>query len=289
MAIFVEQVFNGLIVGSMYALIVAGLALTVGVLRVVNFSHGDMFMLGGYVFYFFFIYLGIPYPISGLLTVAVMAFVGGIYERIVIRQVINRSWRVQLIATVAAATIINNLVILLLGTVPKMAPTTFSRTYIDVFNMRFSQQRLLILGGTILTFIALHLFLTRTRMGKAMRAVSQNREAAFTAGIEINHVALATFLIATGLIGLSNVLIVPVYSIFPSMGMMFTLKAFAVLMVAGFGRVDTAVPAAFLLGIAEALGTGYIGSSYTDAFAFVAMIVVLLISPQGLFGKKVGI
>jgi branched-chain amino acid transport system permease protein len=289
MQLFLEQIFNGLAVGGMYALIVAGLALTVGVLRVVNFSHGDLFMLGGYIFYFFFVVLGLTYIPAAVVAILVMGVVGLIFERLVIHQVVERSWRVQLIATVAAATVINNMVIFLVGTVPKTTPTVLSRTTVTFLNMTMSWQRLIIIGVSLIAFLGLHLFLTRTRMGKAMRAVSQNRDAAYAAGIEIHHVSRVTFVLATLLIGLSNVLVTPLFAVFPAMGLMLTLKAFAVLMVAGFGRVDTAIPAAFMLGIAEALGTGYLGSSYTDAFAFVAMILVLLISPQGLFGRKVGI
>jgi branched-chain amino acid transport system permease protein len=255
----------------------------------VNFAHGDLFMLGGYIFYFFFGLLGLTYFPAAAVTILTMGIVGLIFERLVVHQVIERTWRVQLIATIAAATVINNMVIYLVGTVPKTTPTFLSRTTVTFFNMTMSWQRLIIIAVSIIAFIGLHLFLTRTRMGKAMRAVSQNRDAAYAAGIEIHHVSRVTFVLAALLIGLSNVLVTPLYAVFPAMGMMLTLKAFAVLMVAGFGRVDTAIPAAFMLGIAEALGAGYLGSSYTDAFAFVAMILVLLISPQGLFGKKVGI
>ena len=289
MLIFLEQILNGLTVGSLYALVVTGLALTVGVLRVVNFSHGDLFMLGAYLFYLFFVWFEIPYLGAAVLTVAVMAAVGLLFERVVIRKVVRRPWQTQLIATLAAATVINNGVIVGVGSMPKSTPTMFNTVLLQVGSLSISYQRLLIMAVTGLAFVGLHVFLKRTRTGKAMRAVSQNREAAESAGIDIPHIARMTFLLSAALIGLSDALVTPVYSVFPAMGMMLTMKAFAVLTVGGFGRVNGAVPAAFLLGIAEALGTGYLSSSYTDAFAFAAMILVLLVAPHGIFGRKVGI
>ncbi len=289
MLIFLEQILNGLTVGSLYALVVTGLALTVGVLRVVNFSHGDLFMLGAYIFYFFFVALEVSYLWAAVATIALMAGVGLLFERIVIRKVVLRSWQTQLIATLAAATVINNGVIYLVGSMPKSTPTSLNTMLFQAGSLSISYQRLLILAVTGVAFLGLHVFLKYTRTGKAMRAVSQNREAAEAAGIDIAHIARVTFFLSAGLIGLSDGLVTPVYSVFPAMGMMLTMKAFAVLTVGGFGRVNGAVPAAFLLGIAEALGTGYLSSSYTDAFAFAAMILVLLVAPHGIFGRKVGI
>jgi branched-chain amino acid transport system permease protein len=289
MLIFMEQVLNGLTVGSLYALVVTGLALTVGVLRVVNFSHGDLFMLGAYIFYFIFEALEVSYLPAAILTIALMAGVGLLFERIVIRKVVTRSWQIQLIATLAAATVINNGVIVLVGSMPRSTPTSLNTMIFRVGSFSISYQRLMILAITGVAFLGLHMFLTYTRTGKAMRAVSQNRDAAESVGIDISHISRLTFLLGTALIGLSGVLVTPVYSVFPAMGMVLTVKAFAVLTVGGFGRVNGAVPAAFLLGIAEAIGTGYLSSSYTDAFAFAAMILVLLVAPHGIFGRKVGI
>lgn len=283
---FVEQVINGLTGGALYALVTAGLALTVGVLGVVNFAHGDLFMLGAYLFFFLLVVLHLPYAVAGGLTVAGMAGVGALFNWAVIRPVINRRWQVQLVATLAASTVINNAVIWLVGSVPKTTPTTLSRTYLRFGGFQLSWQRVLIVAVTLLAFLGLYLFLKYTRMGKAMRAVSQNREAATAAGIRIGAVSLVTFLIGTALIGVGDVLVAPVYSVYPTMGVWLTLKGFAVLVVSGFGRVDWAIGAAFLLGIAESLGAGYIASSYTDAFAFVAMFLVLLVAPNGLFSRR---
>lgn len=287
--ILLAQIINGISIGATYAIVAAGLALTVGVLRVVNFAHGDMFMLGSYLFWVLYVQVPLNYWAATLLTIPLMAAFGVVFFLAIVRPIMDKSWQVQLIATLAASTIINNGVIWLIGSVPQSAPTPWSETSISLLGIRMSEQRIAIVLIAPITFILLHLFLRYSRMGMAMRAVSQNREAARTAGIRTRTIGIATFALGTALIGLGNVLITPVYSVFPAMGVILTMKGFAVMVVGGFGRVNGTVLAAFLLGIAEALGTGYVGSSYTDAFAFIAMIIVLLVAPHGIFGRKVGI
>ena len=285
----VAQIVNGLTIGAMYALVAAGLALTIGVLRVVNFAHGDLFMIGAYLFWFLYVQAGLDYLSASLLVVPVMAAVGVLFYFVVIRPVLRHSWQVQLIATLAASTILNNGVIWLLGNVPQSTPTAWSRASVSIFGVAMSEQRVAVLIAAPIIFVCLHFYLKYTRTGMAMRAVAQNREAAEVAGIKIGVVAAATFAIGTALIGLANVLITPTYSVFPSMGVLLTMKGFAVMIVGGYGRVNATVLAGFLLGIMEALGTGFISSGYADGFAFIAMILVLLVAPQGLFGRKVGI
>ncbi|MGE4250258.1 MAG: branched-chain amino acid ABC transporter permease [Parvibaculaceae bacterium] len=283
------QLVNGISIGAIYAIVAAGLALSVGVLRVVNFSHGDLFMLGSYLFWFLYVQASLPYVMAGVLTIPLMALLGVVFFLVIIRPVLDKSWHIQLIATLAAATIINNGVIWVLGNVPQSAPTPWSQTSVTLFGVRLSEQRVAILVILPVVFVGLHYFLKYTRLGMAMRAVSQNREAARTAGIATKTIGIATFALGTALIGLGNILITPVYTVFPAMGMTLTMKGFAVMVVGGFGRVNGTVLAAFLLGIAEAFGIGYFGASFTDAFAFIAMIIVLLVSPHGIFGRKVGI
>lgn len=283
------QIINGISSGATYAIVAAGLALTVGVLRVVNFAHGDLFMIGSYLFWFLYVQASLTYWSALSLTIPAMAVVGVVFFFVIVRPILDKAWQVQLIATLAASTILNNAVIWLIGSVPQSTPTAWSQTSVSVLGIRMSEQRIAIVLVAPLIFIGLHVFLRYSRMGMAMRAVSQNREAARSAGIRTQTVGVATFALGTGLIGIGNVLITPVYSVFPAMGILLTLKGFAVMVVGGFGRVNGTVYAAFLLGIAEALGTGYLGASYTEAFAFVAMILVLLVAPHGIFGRKVGI
>src|SRR5687768_14696436 len=161
----------------MYAMVAAGLALMLGVARLINFAHGEFFMLGAYAFWFAYSELSIPYPLAALLAPAVMVLWGLAYQRTVIRAILPRSWHVQLIATLATSIVLTNLAIIVFGTQPKEVPTALSSRILDVGGFRMAAQRLLVLGGALVIFWALHRFVTRTRAGRAMRAMSQNREA----------------------------------------------------------------------------------------------------------------
>jgi branched-chain amino acid transport system permease protein len=285
----VEQLVHGLTLGSMYAMVAAGLALMLGVARLINFAHGEFFMLGAYAFWFGYRELGLPYAVAGLLAPAVMVGFGIAYQRTVIRAILARSWHVQLIATLATSIVLTNLAIIVFGTQPKEVPTMLSSRILDVGGVRLAWQRLLVLAGALLIFWALGWFVTRTRAGKAMRAMSQNREACAVVGVDVQRVAMTAFALSAALAALAAALVSPLFNIFPDMGTALTLKAFAAVVAGGFGYVNGAIAASFLIGIAEALTGSYLSYAYKDAIAFLIMIAVLLVRPQGLFGRRIGI
>jgi branched-chain amino acid transport system permease protein len=285
----VEQLVHGLTLGSMYAMVAAGLALMLGVARLINFAHGEFFMLGAYAFWFGYGELGLPYVVAGLLAPAVMVGFGIAYQRTVIRAILPRSWHVQLIATLATSIVLTNLAIIVFGTQPKEVPTMLSSRIMDVGGVRLAWQRLLVLAGALIIFWALGWFVARTRAGKAMRAMSQNREACAVVGVDVQKVAMTAFALSAGLAALAAVLVSPLFNIFPDMGTALTLKAFAAVVAGGFGYVNGAIAASFLIGIAEALTGSYLSYAYKDAIAFLIMIAVLLVRPQGLFGRRIGI
>jgi branched-chain amino acid transport system permease protein len=284
-----EQLVHGLTLGSMYAMVATGLALMLGVARLINFAHGEFFMLGAYAFWFGYRELALPYPVAGLLAVAAMMAWGVAYQHTVIRAILARSWHVQLIATLATAIVLTNLAIIVFGTQPKEVPTALSSTILDVGGLRLAWQRLLVLGGSLVIFWALHRFVTRTRAGRAMRAMSQNREACAVVGVDVQRVALVTFAVSAALAAAAAVLVSPLFNIFPDMGTNLTLKAFAAVVAGGFGYVNGAIAASFLIGVTEALAGSYVSYAYKDAIAFLIMIAVLLWRPQGLFGRRIGI
>ena len=284
-----EQLIHGLTLGSMYAMVAAGLALMFGVVRLINFAHGEFFMLGAYAFWFAYRAVGLPYPVAGLVAAGIMGGFGIVYERTVIRSILDRSWHVQLIATLATSITLTNLAIIVFGTQAKEVPTGLSSRILEIGEVRIAWHRLLVLGMSLLVFAALHWFVRRTKTGKAMRAMSQNREACAVVGVDVERVALATFALSAVLAGGAAALVTPLFSIFPDMGALLTLKAFAAVIVGGFGYVQGAIAASFLIGITESLAAGYISYAYKDAIAFVIMIAVLLWRPQGLFGHRIGI
>jgi len=284
-----EQTIHGLTLGSMYAMVATGLALMFGVVRLVNFAHGEFFMLGAYTFWFAFQELDLPYPVAGLVAAAAMAAFGGVYQRTIIRAILERSWHVQLIATLATSIVLTNLAVIVFGTQAKEVPTRLSATVFQAGGLRIAWQRLLVLGASVVIFAALHWFVKRTKIGKAMRAMSQNREACAVVGVDVQRVALVTFALGGLLAGGAAALVTPLFNIFPDMGALLTLKAFAAVIVGGFGYVHGAIAASFIIGVSESLAAGYISYAYKDAIAFVIMIAVLLWRPQGLFGRRIGI
>src|SRR6185369_5167880 len=206
---------HGLTLGSMYAMVATGLALMLGVARLINFAHGEFFMLGAYAFWFGYSELGLPYPLAGALAVALMTGWGILYERTVIRAILPRSWHVQLIATLATSIVLTNLAIIVFGTQPKEVPTVLSSRILDVGGLRLAWQRLLVLGGSLIVFWVLHRFVTRTRIGRAMRAMSQNREACAVVGVDVQKVALVTFAVSAALAATAATLVSPLFNVFP--------------------------------------------------------------------------
>jgi branched-chain amino acid transport system permease protein len=284
-----EQLVHGLTLGSMYAMVAAGLALMLGVARLINFAHGEFFMLGAYAFWYAYAEHGVPYPLAGLLAPAVMIVFGVLYQRTVIRAILPRSWHVQLIATLATSIVLTNLAIIVFGTQPKEVPTILSSTIVTIGGLRMAWQRVLVLGASLIIFGLLHAFVTRTRAGRAMRAMSQNREACAVVGVDVQRVAMVAFAVSAALAAAAAALVSPLFNIFPDMGTGLTLKAFAAVVTGGFGYVNGAIAASFLIGVTEAFAGSYVSYAYKDAFAFVIMIAVLLWRPQGLFGRRIGI
>jgi len=254
----VEQLVHGLTLGSLYAMVATGLALMFGVVRLVNFAHGEFYMLGGYAFWYAYRGLGLPYPVAGVAAAAATAVFGLAYERTVIRTILARTWHVQLIATLATSITLTNLAIIVFGTQPKEVPTVLSSAIAEVGGVRLAWQRPLVLVAAVVVFAGLEWFVTRTKLGKAMRAMSQNREACAVVGVDVQRVALATFGLSAALAGAAAALVSPLFNIFPDVGALLTLKAFAAVIVGGFGYVKGAIAAAFLIGVAESLAAGLV-------------------------------
>jgi branched-chain amino acid transport system permease protein len=287
--VFVEQLINGLSLGAIYALVAVGLAMVFGVLEIVNFAHGEFFMIASYLFFVLYVTAQLPYAVAGLLTVVLMGIFGSLFELLVIRPVVHRGWQTQLVATLGASVLFVNAAVVIFGTFPLRATTPLMSQLWTVGNIQISEQRVLLFVVTVISFAALQVFVRSTKLGKAMRAVSQNREACAAMGIDVQRVAIATFAIGTALVGVAAALAAPLSNITPTMGTLLTIKAFAAVIMGGFGRVSGAIISAFILGIAESFAIQYISSGYVDAVAFLIMIATLLFRPYGLFGRSVGI
>ncbi len=289
--IFLEHLLNGLTLGALYALVTAGLSLIFGVVRLVNFAHGDFFMVGGYAL---FILLNlpwgaIPYPIIVILVTLIVAVFAMLIERLMLQPVLDKSWRIHAVATLGISIVLQNVALIIFTTDPKQVPTPFTTKIVSLLGLRLSVQRIIILGIAVLVFLALQWFVKRTKLGKAMRAVSQNRDMCQVVGIDVPRIALITFAISGGLAGLAAALIAPLLSVTPTMGLSLTLKGLAAVIMGGLGQLNGSIYAAFILGLVESFFAGYVSFAFKDVVSFGLFILVLFLRPQGLFGRRIGL
>ena len=286
-----EHIFNGLTLGALYALVTLGLVLTFSVIDLVNFAHGDLFMVCGYTFYLLLNLKSVqlPYPVIVLLVIAAGGAYAMLLERVAIHPIINRNWRTHAVTTLGISIILQNLALILFTSDPRQTPVSYTSEIVELGWMRISQQRIIILVVAVLIFVGIQWFVRRTRLGKTMRAVSQNRDMCAVVGIDVRRVALVTFGLGGAITGLAAALIAPLFSVYPWMGSMLTLKALAAIVMGGMGQVNGALYSGFILGMVEALFGGYVSFAFKDVVSFAIFILVLFVRPRGLFGRKIGL
>ena len=281
-----EQLVNGIITGSMYALIAAGMTMIFGVLRAINFAHGEYYMLGTFSAWYAIEKMNAPYVVAIVIGVAVTALIAAVIGRTVMQRLVGAPFQQGVLATLGVSLILQNAVILAFGGGYKV----FEGGWIDpvqVFGIGMAQQRIVLIGAVIVIFVGLEWMVLKTRMGKSIRAVSQNIECCQINGIDVESVVRRTFLLGTVLAAFSGVLTAPVnVSVYGSMGESITLKTFAVIVMGGMGNVRGTLLAGCLLGVSESLVSGLIGLQYRDTVAFVALLAMLMLRPHGLFSQR---
>lgn len=288
-SLFLQQVFNGLIVGSLYCLIAIGLTMIFGVMRISNFAHGDFSMLGAYIaLYFIAVVSGWFGWIGSLVAAAIgVGIIGFFVERFLFRHLLTRWTDIDIIMlSIGLFILLENGARLVFGPTPKMIPDPFGNTSVNLLVVSTSTLRLLSFVISCVAIFLLQLFLIKTKVGVAIRATSQNRNAALLMGINISFIYSLTFVVGSALAGFGGVLYGTIFAIFPTMGAMPTLKAFAVTILGGMGNIRGAIFGGFILGVAETLGGNYISMQYKNAIGFIMIILVLLVIPNGLFGEK---
>lgn len=281
-----QHLANGLLISGIYALVAVGFTLIFGVLGVINFAHGEFYMLGAFIIFFFAGQMGVSYYWSIPLSILASLMVGILVERTTIRPLLEKSFESMVICTFAVSMILMNGALLTWGAEPRIIQSPLS-TPISLLEIAFTYQRLLVLVVAIVISIALHLFLQRTKPGKAIRAAAQNKEACLAVGIDIAQISRLTFGLGIGLCGLAGALVAPVYSVFPTMGQIAMFKIFAIVILGGLGNVKGALLAALILGLGESLIAGYVSATLKDGLAFLVMLFILLFRPEGIFGKAV--
>jgi branched-chain amino acid transport system permease protein len=296
-----QTVINGLTLGSVYALIALGYSMVYGILKLLNFAHGDVYMIGAYIGYAVLILLmpasgpllPIPIIILAMLILAMTgcALLGVTIERFAYRPLRNAPRIAPLISALGVSFILQNLVQLTIS--PR--PLSYgSGTLIPVDSglnlgpdLRIHTSRLLVIGTTILLMIGLTYFIRSTRWGRAMRAVAMDIDAAAMMGVDVDRVIVITFILGSALAGVAGVLVgIVFFSIQHTMGFLAGLKGFTASVVGGIGHVPGAVAGGLLIGMAEALASVYISVTFKDAVAFVVLVAVLLVRPGGLVGRR---
>jgi branched-chain amino acid transport system permease protein len=280
---FLQQLINGIIIGASYALIALGLNLIWSITDIPDFSQGGIYVIAAYLAYFAVKLAGFPFVLSLLLAMVVGGGLAFCIERFLYRRWTGRG-RIQLLCAIALFFLLSNLAILFWTAKTKIFPSYLSGG-ISLFGFAVSYQRIVVLIVALALFVAVYLFIMRTKIGKAIRAASQDREAAEVVGINISTVNSAVFMIGGALSGTAAVLISPLYSVFPTMGDLPLLKSLVVVILGGFGSVAGVLIGGLGLGIVESLGGVYISAAYQHGFTFFVLILVLLFFPRGLFGR----
>lgn len=280
-----QQLWNGLINASIYVIFAAGLSLVFGVMRVINMAHGELTMLGAMLLYTFTDPIGLNYYWGALVVVTLMALAGFVVNRVTVRPFLGKSELTVILSTVALSFMLLHGSIAAWGSGPKGVDAPFN-TIVEIGGVFITTASLLLIGVCFAAVVGLHLMLTRTRLGRMTRATGQNLLGARLIGINTVRIYDTTLIIASGLAALAGVLIVLVSAASPNLGQPLLITGFAVVIVAGMGNVAGAIAVGLFLGVTEALFGQYVSTYYRQGYLYVVMIVVLLLRPQGLFGRR---
>ena len=282
-----EQLLNGLAQGSTYALVAVGFALIFGTLRLVTFAHGEVFMMGAFVAYTLMRVLHANMIIAFLVAFLAAALLGVVIEFVGFRLLRNAPHISSLLVTIGFSIVLLNLAQLLWGAETKSFPLSIDFGQIKLFGLNMSIMQFVVYAMTIGLIVGLQVLLNYTKIGRTIRATAQDHEAAFVLGVDINKIYSLTFALGSALGGLAGVLVGMYYNaVYPTMGAMMGLKAFSACILGGLTSIPGAVVAGIFLGEVENLSVAYLSSGYRHVFSFVILILILLLKPSGLFGKK---
>ena len=290
MTVFIQYLVNGLSMGSVYAIIALGYTMVYGIAKMLNFAHGDIIMVGGYISFCAMNYLGLPSIVGIILAILVCTVLGVVIEGLAYKPLRQASSLAVLITAIGVSYLLQNLALLVFGPNPMSFPSFVSIPSISLFD-----GQLILTGETIVTvlaniiiMLALTFFTSHTKMGKAMRACSEDKDAARLMGINVDATISMTFAIGSGLAAVAGVLLCSAYpTLVPPTGSLPGIKAFTAAVFGGIGSIPGAFLGGLLLGIIEAMAQAYISTNLANSIVFAVLIVVLLVKPAGLLGKYV--
>lgn len=290
MIVFLSYLINGISLGSVYAIIALGYTMVYGIAKMLNFAHGDVIMIGAYVCYVAAQYMGLPWWLCIMVAVVVCTALGVFIERTAYKPLRAASSLAVLITAIGMSYLLQNMALLIWSSNPKFFPQLIDMGSLVLFDgkMVLSGNALITMLISLLIMAGLTLFTAKTKAGKAMRAVSEDKGAAELMGIHVNHTISMTFAIGSALAAIAGVLLCTAYpTLQPTTGSMPGIKAFTAAVFGGIGSIPGAMVGGVLLGVIEILGKAYVSTELGDALVFAVLIVVLLVKPSGLMGKYV--
>jgi len=297
-AVIIEQIINGLTIGAIYALIALGYTLVYGILLMINFAHGEIFMFGAFAGYFILAWLfQVGFTLHHVILSIVMAFVGGmlvssalgiLVERLAYRPLRKAPRLSPLICAIGVSIFLQNIMMLFVKARILMYPDVFPEETVDIGPISISYFQILIIAGSILMMAGLYVFVKKSKTGKAMRAVAEDKETAALMGVNVDRVIATTFAVGSALAAVAGVMVGMYYSqISHMMGFVPGIKAFTAAVLGGIGNMPGAMLGGYILGVAEALGVLILPAQYKDVIAFSLLVLILIFRPRGIMGEVV--
>jgi branched-chain amino acid transport system permease protein len=283
---FLQHCLNALMLGGTYALLGIGLTLIFGIMRVVNFTHGELYAFGAYMMYMLVMLTGANFFVALALAIALGVALGAALEFVLLRRLHSADIDTTMLVMIGAWIALQNAEQLLWSGVAKSIDNPFPSAPLVVGVVSVAWNRVFVFVTAIFLIGLTYVLINHTKLGKAMRATFQDRDTAALMGVRIGNVHTATFALGSGLAAAAGALLGPVFVAYPSMGDLAAAKAFAIVILGGLGSIGGATLGGFILALAEELGAGYVSSGYRDAMGFLLIIVILLFKPTGLFARK---
>ncbi|MCZ2809365.1 MAG: branched-chain amino acid ABC transporter permease [Candidatus Bathyarchaeota archaeon] len=286
LVVLAQAIVSGLLIGGLYALISIGLTLIFGVMRIINFAHGDLMMIAMYTTYWMFTLYEIDPYMSLIVTVPILFIIGSVIQKFLINRILEAPQTSQLFLTLGVMLIAQNVALLLWKADYRAIRTYYTGSVIKLDEVFISIPRLASFAVAIILTGLLYLFLTRTKIGRAMRATAQDREVSSLMGVNVSQIHIVAFGIGTACVGAAGTLLSTFYYISPTVGTTFTLTAFLAVVLGGMGSFTGAFFGGLIVGLAESLGAVYIAPQYRELVTFILFIFILLLKPSGLLGKS---
>ena len=287
---FLQYLINGVSIGAVYAIIALGYTMVYGIAKMLNFAHGDVIMVGAYMSYSITSYLGLPTAVGVLVAVLVCTLLGVLIEGLAYKPLRGVPSLAVLITAIGVSYFLQNAAQLIWGSAPKNFKSIVTMAPVVLFDgqLTITGEVIYTISASVLIMVALTLFINKSRMGKAMRAVSEDRDAAQLMGINVNQTISTTFAIGSALAAVAGVLLCStVPTLMPTTGSMPGIRAFTAAVFGGIGSIPGAMLGGILLGIIETFSKAYLSTQFSDAIVFLVLIVILLVKPAGLLGKQV--